>query len=420
MDVAAFPGRTLSALMVNSSGAAVEWRLKLLSGRIAGAEYPLVPGDTVFVVGLQQQLLSGAASSYASADNVVFIPDEVSPCVFVVRVASPDEQLSETSPVQIALQHDDGESLHFEALPLQSPHALGALWLAVCQHQMPWSPSVRDFNTPKTVAAGTTKGAKWPQRVAGCAALAAALALGVIWQLGLFKTDESAVGVAALQEALRGGPESFTILAGRDHHLYVFAHHPENMLWAMRAVHSLPQEEQAVFVTPESEAERVGHLLEAAGQASAVIAVTQPQRPMVHVVAHGVAALSAVDSTRTLLMNAMPYAQDVTVDTIDEQALARKAQADLGALGISSRIVSVADHVSVMNDVVLADADLASMLSYRKRFTNQWGERLVSIRIQLWDDLTKGQSYEYGPQQLLTTEQGRWKFLSPVTPEISM
>jgi hypothetical protein len=296
---------------------------------------------------------------------------------------------------------------------------VGPYWLAAAAQEAPWSPAVLEFVPPKDVVVARAHASARPtRRMVGGGILALLLVLGIaaVWQFGLLHRDADAASAASLQETLHGGPESFTVLPGRDNRLYVFSVHPENMLWAMRALHGVSHEQQAMFVTLQGETERVGRLLEAAGQSAAIVTLTQPQRPQVHVVAHGESASAVAESVRALLMNAMPYAEDVTVSSIDERTLARKAQAELGALGISSRVITVADHVSVMNDVVLADADLASMVSYRKRFTRQWGERLVSIRIELWDDLTKGQSYEYGPQQLLTTDKGRWTFLSQVSP----
>lgn len=399
----------------------MDWKLKLLSGSVAGAEYPLAQGDTVFVVGLQQHLWDGTAGGYAAADNVVFIPDECAEVVFVVRVVAPDDLVADAPPLQIALARNDGEALQFETLPVQTPHAVGPLWLAACDQIMPWAPRVREFVVPKRALVTVEKtGRKASRHLLAAAVLVTVLAVGAVWHFMGLNRDPGVVGVAAIEARLHGGPETFTVLAGRDRRLYVFTRDPENVLWAKRALQGISQEAQTVFVTTQSEVERVGRLLEPAGQGAAIIRLGKPQRPEVHVVARDRSAPESAGSTRALLMDAMPYAQDVLVKVMDESALAQTAQAELGALGITSRVVSVANHVSVLNDVVLADADLASMLSYRKRFTEQWGERWVSIRIELWDDLTKGQSYEYGPQQLLTTEQGRWKFLRPVSTEPSL
>src|SRR5918993_4678543 len=60
---------------VELGGGQVEQKLKLLAGELAGAEYALAVGDTIFVVGPRQDLLSGhVAMTLADVENLYFIP----------------------------------------------------------------------------------------------------------------------------------------------------------------------------------------------------------------------------------------------------------------------------------------------------------------------------------------------------------
>jgi hypothetical protein len=50
------------------------------------------------------------------------------------------------------------------------------------------------------------------------------------------------------------------------------------------------------------------------------------------------------------------------------------------------------------------------MAAYRNAFVAQWGDRRLSINIQLWDDLLKGSSFHFTPAKLLSMGGGVWNF----------
>lgn len=383
----------------------MEYKLKLLAGELGGAEYVLALGDTVFVVGPRKDLLGGeVAHTLADADNVYFVPGDVSTS-FVVRCGAAEDVL---------LGLPDAEGVrHFEAIAPQRAHRAGNLWFAVRNAGEPWSIDVLAFEPPRALPAVVPPevvavGAKPARKPLALGMLVlAALALGAFaWMRG----SAPAAQVMTLETALRNGPVDYAIAYGRDDRLHAFADSAEDVAWGLRAVERLGKPGAAVFAERSREVERIGRKLDEAGFEFVVIRLRDPKRPEIVMSATEGGPPVDVRRVRELLLPDMPYAERLDITTVSDRRLAAMVRGDLRARGIPAHVHASADRVAVSNDAALDDASLHAMAAYRNAFVRQWGDRRLSINIQLADDPLKGASFHYTPAKLLSMGGGVWNF----------
>jgi type III secretion system PrgH/EprH family protein len=398
-------------------------KLKLLTGTLNGAEYAIGEGDAVFVVGQQKELLSGnVGQTLAGADNIYFVPDERAQLSFVIRqrayvpdfdIEDEDEDEAVVGEIQLGLADETGQ-WHFEPIELQRVHRAGEVHLAVRLAEEAWSPEVLDFEPPRTLpvvseSVTAAEPTSWRLWAAGALVLAGLATGAVAWQ----RHQAPATKVTTLEAELRSAPVDFAIAYGSDERLYAFVDSAQGVAWGQRAIERLGKQGQAVFVERSAEVERLGRRLTEAGIDYVTIRLRDPTQPQI-VLAASDSGAARIEQTRALLSAITPYAKQLHIEAVSDRQLVAMVRDDLLSRGITSH-VDVSNHrVGVSNDAFLDDAALNTMARYRQGFIEQWGTRRISINILLWDDMLKGNSFHYGPDQLLSMSGGVWSYANPV------
>lgn len=402
-------------------------KLKFLSGELDGVEFSLCGGDTIFHVGPHRDLLDGAsAQTLASSDNLFYVPDAHLSGDFLLRIGAPDsaeddhaaatdtfvgdaEAGSDTLQRIELGQRTADAPWQLQAIACNVVHSACGLHFAVRREDQSWARSVLDFRSDQPLHA--TSAALRPRPARRMHAIAAVLLLlgvglsaAAWWQHRAPETQ-----VRELVEVLADAPMDFSVVHGSDGRLYAFSDSANGVAWGRRASRRLARHGDD-YRNRHAEAERLGAVLTAANIDYVVIRLRDPQRPEV-VISGNPADLPRL-STRVagVLATHMPYARQPHYEVIDDARLVVLARAQLRAMGISSQVDTSGVRVSVSNDVFLDDAGLHAMAQQSRQFTERWGTRRISINIRLWDDLLKGRSYQYSPDQLLSLGEGRWEF----------
>lgn len=389
--------------------------LKLLSGALNGVEFTLKQGDTVFHVGPQAELMeSQHGATMAQADNTFYLPSEAPTSQFVVRVrVADDEDLAASAhamPAYSVGELNDQHELVFRPIAVNEVFHVGAVYFAVRPETQQWSSEVMDFRlpvvgelidpTPSTVQASTkTSNRLW----LAAAFLLCASAVG----FGAYHHFTPEVQVQGIVAALEGAPGRYDVLYGRDGNLYAVADSPADIAWGARAAKRLNK--QIRFIERSLEAERLAHIARSVGGDAVLVRMDAPSAPQVMMSA-ATANTTTVRRVKAAILTAAPYAQSVIVTKISDSQLVTIAQGQLRAQGISTRVEIVGGRISVSNDTFLDDASLHAMAAYITSFERQWGGKHVTVQIRLWDDLLKGRSYQYAPNQLLSVGEGRWQY----------
>lgn len=384
-------------------------RLRLLSGTLEGVEFSLEAGDNIFLVGHARDIAT-SGETLGRAENVFYIPDSRHDATLRIRC---DEN---GTPVALHVR----EHQQWTTVPLLLNSVLHAAGLdfAVRAGGEAWADAVLDHSLPGNLArvdeprqalevAPQRRAQAWPLAVLLMGVL---LAIGGWWA---YERGGPAVQVRSLQALLATSPFRYSIIAGPEGRVYVFADEADAVAWGQRASRRAGRQDD-VYLERREEAARLGQALEEDGLAHAVVRLNEPQRPEAVIMRLGVSDDRRIARAAELVKQHATYARDVGVLTVTDEELVSKARTELRARGISTRLEPGAGRASIVNDAFLDDSRLHAMLRYRDAFTQQWGDRRIGIRALLWDDLLKGRSYQYSQDQLLSVGQGRWEFSNAV------
>lgn len=377
--------------------------LKVLSGALSGIEYALSEGDTVFHVGSQQDMGDGTASALlAAADNVYFLPADLPSAAFVVQCPAQGAQR-----YRLGERRDSSRPWQYRDVDSQQVVMVGGLHIALKPHDVTWSDAVTGFRPD---ALPTLPGAESPRSRHAPASVLAALLLVVgvgaasAWLWRQYSPEHRARGLASV---LQDAPSSYQVLAAGRDGLYVFSDSAAAQSWGERASRRLRREGDHYLVRAD-EARRLEGILVQHGMPTVVVRLENPTAPQV--VLSGKAGEDVSPRVLRVLRAAAPYVTSPVVSFISDDALVRIAQDSLRRRGISSRTEPGGHRLSVINDAFLDDAAVNAMSRTATEFHHQWGNRRISIQIQQWDDLLKGQSYQYSQGQLTSVGNSRWKF----------
>lgn len=392
---------------------AVAYKLKLLSGALDGVEFSLLAGDTVFSIGRARDLHEGSlGATLSQADNIFYIPDERIEGAFLVHCAEAEAEAEEEVALTLR-ERVEGQWVPAH-LPLNTVVHVAGLVVAVRREDQAWSDAVLDHRLPvpsgPTHGAGVRLGPVTRKRLPLRALLllgAVLLVVGAGWVV--YDSQRPATQIRTVEAVLQRSPYQYAVVADEQGRVYAFSDSPEAIAWGMRASQRSGRT-QDVYLERRQEVARLGAVLEGAGLDYAVIRLALPQRPQVVVMASGGDDNARRKRAVDLMLAQMPYANVVDASVVSDAQLVSIVRAELGARGISTRVDPDGGRASVVNDVFLDDAALHAMSRYRDQFAREWGDRRIRVRIRLWDDLLKGRSYQYSPDQLLSVGEGRWEF----------
>lgn len=400
----------------------MSYQLKLLSGTLNGVEYALHVGDTLFHIGSPRDLQDGqAAQLLQGAENAYFLPEDLPPGAFVVQLGTGE---GGSATLRLGERSRADQAWHYRPLAVQTVYCANGIHFAVRDTAQSWASDVLGFaptaRTQLVPAAddalpGTAARLSHVARSrrpwfwgASMAMLTIALAAG--WYYWQYRPEVRVQGLAGV---LRDAPADYQILPGGDGKLYAFSDDRNAPAWGRRASRRL-QRRDDVYLLRRDEATRLEQSLLKEGLAVVIVRLDQPAQP--HVVLLGGVTPALRERVREQIGQIAPYATGrVQISSTTDAALVALAQAQLRGLGISSRTEPQGSRVSVVNDVFLDDAALNAMAGMAERFHRDWGERRITVHLQLWDDLLQGRSYRYSPGQLMSVGEGRWTYARSIT-----
>lgn len=379
--------------------------LKLLSGTLQGIEYTLDTGDWLFRVGPRRQLLDGSAAELLGrAENTYFIPDDVLDASFVIRIPADASTLPQVG------ESADGGDMVFRDLPAQQVHAVAGIHLAVRRTDEVWAGQVLGFAPPRASMAVSVEGnrlQRWQRHaLLGVASVAvvACLAVGV-------RHLVTQSQVRSIQQVLAEAGDRYTVVAGRDGKFYVMSD-ADDVAWARRATRRAGWGE-AVVLSRQQERERIESILVRRKLDLVIARLDAPSLPSI-VLSSDTGVLPGVAAAvRSQVMDAMPYAADVRIESIGDAELYRRATARLAQASVEARGERTAGGTAVVNAGYLDDRGLRAMSIAAEDFSREWGTRRITFRIRMWDDLLKGRSFHYDNDQLVAMGRGSWVFSTP-------
>jgi len=379
--------------------------LKLLSGTLQGIEYTLEPGDWLFRIGPRKHLLDGSAAELLGrAENTFFIPDDVLDASFVIRIPA------DASAVPQVGESEDGADMVFRELSAQHVHAVAGIHLALRRTGEVWVSQVLSFTPPSAsiaVVGERSRLQRWQHRV-----LVGATTVVVMACLGLgIRHLATQSQVRSIRQVLAEAGDRYSVVAGRDGRFYVMAD-DDDAAWARRATRRAGWGD-AVVLSRQLEKDRIESILVRRKLDLVIVRLDAPSLPQIILssdtgVLPGVAA-----AVRSQVMDAVPYASDVCIESIGDAELYRQASAQLAQASVEARGERTAGGVAMVNAAYLDDRGLRAMSVAAESFSKEWGTRRITFRIRLWDDLLKGRSFHYDSDQLVALGRGSWIFSTP-------
>lgn len=392
--------------------AVMSYQLKILSGVLSGVEYSLLEGDSIFHIGSHRDLVDGRAEHLlGQSENAFFLPTDLPASAFMVRTVTEGDR----APLELGERDEAGGAWTFRPLLPQQIECVAGIYVAVRDVAFPWQQEVLEFVVPtlpsmlppvESEAAPTPS----PRRVArlpvALTAMTAFLlvALAATWLHWRYLPETR---VRDLSEILSAAPENYSVVAGDQRGLYVFAETAAGKAWGERASRRLGRGSD-MYLVAASEADRLERLLERADIELVVVRLDVPSQPQV--VITGTVTPERRQQVMAALSGQVPYATRLDVTSISDARLAQIAQRELKTLGIPTRLEPEGTRSSVVNDTFLNDAGLNAMARAAERFHQRWGRRRITIQPMLWDDLLQDRSYQYSPGQLMSVGSGRWGY----------
>jgi len=379
--------------------------LKLLSGTLQGIEYTLEPGDWLFRIGPRKHLLDGSAAELLGrAENTYFIPDDLLDASFVIRIP-----VDATITPQVG-ESVDGADMVFRDLLTQQVHSVAGIHLALRRRDEAWAAQVLGFAPPPAsmaVLGERSRLQRWQRRAllgVTAVALVVCLALGV-------RHWVTQSQLRSIQQVLVDAGDRYAVVAGRDGKFYVMGD-AEDVAWARRATRRAGWGE-AVVLSRQQERERMESILVRRKLDLVIVRLDSPSLPSI-VLSSDTGVLPGVaTAVRSQVMDAMPYASDVRIESVGDAELYRRATERLAQASVEARGERTTGGMTVVNAAYLDDRGLRAMSVASESFNEEWGTRRITFRIRLWDDLLKGRSFHYDSDQLVALGRGSWVFSTP-------
>lgn len=376
----------------------VRWVLRLFNGPLQGAEFPLMEGRTLFVVG-PEALFCDEQVVLPVPSDAIYIPMDAS---------SNFEVLVEDNAVNGVIVRLLGSPAEERPIAAQTLEDVGVLRVAVRPEGEPWADALMQTKPLAESSWQRLPALPWQ----GLASLAVCVALvGLLaWWL------QRPTALDDVQTLLRGTRVGMAVVPGRDGgDVYVFADSERDAGWG-RQVLERNLVNRAHLVTRAEESSRLGRLLEseAPGFAWYRIDLADPSMPRVLFSNQRNLITPSFEARLTdRLAQAAPYARQVSLQGVDDALVSRLAQQGLERLALPFGRSNGRDAVTFTLQGSLADAELESARDFVSHFQQLWGDRYVHFTIELKDDWLKGKSFQYGPDGYVKLQPTSWYFPKP-------
>nr|WP_165583100.1 PrgH/EprH family type III secretion apparatus protein [Dyella soli] len=377
--------------------------MKLLSGSMFGAEYSLTEGDAVFVFGPMSHVIDDdVAQTIARADNTYYVPDTRLASTLMIRVL-------ENGSIEVG-QVEAGElSQSLQVASTNVVVRLRDVSVAFRHDNETWSNEVIAFQGDAAVTSIAPPSRRY--RARGVRRCLPGLVLCVF---GLALIGWSAAGDRELRRSSPGHAQpvlpGMTLLRGRDGFEYGVVASTDHIAAIQREWTRVAPGRYLTWVGLDVERHRIEAKLERSGYPIVTLRMDNPAVPEL-VLSGGEAQGNDHPSARQLILDAMPFATDVTVSMITDDALIEAAKRSFVALGIRPGVVRRGATWGVVNDGSLTDMQLNALRSSALEFERNWGARRVIVHVRMQDAVLPSTNFRYRPDMLTQMTDSSLSFM---------
>ena len=379
--------------------------VRLLNGILKGCEYHLSSGKTLFIAADGDALDACALPSFPD-DSVLLLVEGGSVNFEIITAPA----TGETAILRVLDETEARES----ALETNRAFVIGNLRLAIRKVNETWSDEILNFQaekTPAPVPLRTTNRNRWIIAAVACTAITA-----LFMALFLGKWDVQQREITALASQLSDEPEKYRILPGRDGILHVLATNERDASWGRQSLVRVKSPQTVNIASYQEEAQRIKrwlgvnypflklHQFNLEQPAQPVLLMSRQRNDL------GEPEMKAFHEE---LMKQLPYARDIQLGNIDDQAVATGAEEGIKKLAVPYTRIDNVDSVTFVITGALNDGERQRVRSFVEEYDRRWNGHYVQFAVELKDDWLKGKSFKYGHHGYVKMTPGHWYFPKP-------
>lgn len=397
----------------------MSFTFKALSGPLNGVEFPLSREAYCICVGANEEENAQLAASLALTERTLFVLASEPQINFLLHL---DEDLAGdvfSVTVYYPAQHERIQLKYNEIL------AIGGLRFAIKRTDESWGDEVlqgsKAQSLPVEVAIPNkvVGGSAWAlllRRLGRIGWWALSLALLLLFGAGVWvlSTTSSASNVGSIHKMLQGSSNVYAVSLGRDHVYTVFAQTERDALWARQALMRASEQVAWRVVTAADERRRLSPLLEREGVVFFTLRFQSPLHPTILLSSTRMKDdANTQKRVRSLLMQFMPYAEQVSMVWHSDSEVAEAAQDSLTRIGLEYRLQHGEKEIGLMSSVYAGDVRLAEFKRVTEAFYATWGDRYVHFNVELRDNWLKDKSFKYGEEGYVRLSPSHWLIGEP-------
>ena len=218
-----------------------------------------------------------------------------------------------------------------------------------------------------------------------------------------------------LTEQLQGSPNPPVVRSGRDGKVYVLAATPRDAAWVQQALHKAGGNDQVRVRVESHELERLESALKQRSVQFFTTRFDQPARPTLLLNSDDHPEDKRWNDTlRQVVLDAIPYADDLTIERHPLAFIDDKARAGLDAMQIPYRRARQGSQTTYQITRTLDDAELNALDLFARGFARNWGTHQILFKFQASDDAPTDKSYRYGRSNYVSAGGDSVRFVKPV------
>lgn len=379
--------------------------IRLLNSSLNGCEFPLPQGRTLFIVGEVDTFISSEQIPVLPVDSL-FIPLEQGGVNFELVV---DENLADDK--KITLHELTPESIGPRSVVVNSPIQVGELLIVIRPEGQPWVPSI-PAKSEITRVANYLYLKKGMIITLACIVILAISIAGTFWVLNAPQRQ-----VAELDSLLGKEKERFLVLPGRDKVFYILSKNEGDSLWARQVIARGDYSKVARVIDEYEENKRVSTWLDTYYPRLAYyrLHLDNPREPIFWISRQRVKfSKIELDALSKKLVEIMPYADSVSIVSMDDITAAEQAESGLKQQALPYSRKNNKDSVTFVIQGALDDTEILRARQFVDSYYRTWGDRYIQFAIELKDDWLKGRSFQYGAEGYVKMSSGHWYFPSPM------